>query len=198
MFLVFFCNYRYDMTQIHVEEGKEKKREQRWLKEVLSSREIPHPSPHPTPRTHDAGEVGGTGRLEEGRAHPQFTVRAYLDILSLWVEMAGTTVPNTLTQEPGKRTCLAAGHEGASWRSKDRMWTGAQRPQGWQGDQSWVWAVGPPNIFLRHEKDIPLPQTYNTIPRTPRVDPPVQASTSPPFEAFGVPSSPPSPNSPWP
>lgn len=38
----------------------------------------------------------------------------------------------------------------------------------------------PPNIFLRHE-DIPPPQTYNTIPRTPRVDPPVKASPSPPY-----------------
>ena len=64
--------------------GKEKKREKRWSKEVLSSKEIPPPqSPLYTPHTHDAGGGGGTGSLKEGRAHPQPTVRGYLDILSL-------------------------------------------------------------------------------------------------------------------
>ena len=51
MFLVFFCNNRYDMTQIHVEEGKrEKERAEVIKRSPLFQRNTPTsvPTLHPT------------------------------------------------------------------------------------------------------------------------------------------------------
>ena len=71
------------------------------------------------------GEGVGLGRLKEGRAHPELTVRGYWEIVHLFAKTAGTAVSERLAQQLGKKICPAGGHEGGSWRSKDRTWSGA-------------------------------------------------------------------------
>ena len=66
MFLVFFCNYRYDMIQIQVEEGKrEKERAERVKGRPLFQRNTPTlvPTLHPTHMM--LGEWEGQGDLRQ-------------------------------------------------------------------------------------------------------------------------------------
>ena len=69
MFLVFFCNYRYDMTQIHVEEGKREKEKTEVIKgSPLFQRNTPTPVPTLHPTYMMLGEGEGQGDL--GKAEP--------------------------------------------------------------------------------------------------------------------------------
>ena len=66
MFLVFFCNYRYDMTQIHMEEGKrEKERAEVIKRSPLFQRNTPTPVPTLHPTHMMLGEGEGQGDLKK-------------------------------------------------------------------------------------------------------------------------------------
>ena len=146
--------WSYGVTQVQMEEGKEKKERAKEIEGIpLFQRNTPTSVPTAHTSIHDAGGGSGAGRIKGGRAHPQLTVRG-TGTLSTYLLICGTTVSERLAQHLGKKTCPAGGHEGGSWRSKDRTWRGAWRPQGWQGDQAWVWARGPPNIFQKQENDL--------------------------------------------
>lgn len=66
MFLVFFCNYRYDTTQIHVEEGKREKEKTEVIKgSALFQRNTPTPVPTLHPTHMMLGEWEGQGDLRK-------------------------------------------------------------------------------------------------------------------------------------
>ena len=68
MVLVFFYNYRHDMTQIHVEEGKREKERKEVVKgSPLFQRNTPTPVPtlHPTHMMLGEGEGQGDLRKAE-------------------------------------------------------------------------------------------------------------------------------------
>ena len=74
MVLVFFYNYRYDMTQIHVEEGKREKERKEVVKgSPLFQRNTPTPVPtlHPTHMMLGEGEGQGDLRKAEPILSPQ-------------------------------------------------------------------------------------------------------------------------------
>ena len=117
---------RYAVTQVQVEEGKrEKERAQESKRILLFQRNTPTSVPLQTLPYPMLGEGVGLGRLKEGRAHPELTVRGYWEIVHLFAKTAGTAVSERLAQQLGKKICPAGGHEGGSWRSKDRTWSGA-------------------------------------------------------------------------
>lgn len=66
MFLIFFCNYRYDMTQIHVEEWKREKERTEVIKgSAVFQRNIPTPVPTLHPTHMMLGEWEGQGDLRQ-------------------------------------------------------------------------------------------------------------------------------------
>ena len=142
------------MTQVQVEEGKREKERAQEIK-IIPFFQRNTPTSVPTSHTpiHDAGGGGGAGRLKEGRAHPQLTVRGTGTLSIYLLKQQGGLCQKDCPNSLGKRSAQLVAMKVVP--GDQRTGPGVE-PGGHKGDKEIRHEPGPgvPLTFSRGRKSV--------------------------------------------
>ena len=163
------------MTQVQVEEGKrEKERAQEITGIPFFQRNTSTSVPTSHTPIHDAGGGGGAGRLKEGRAHPQLTVRGTGTLSIYLLKQQGGLCRKDCPNSLGKRSAQLVAMKVVP--GDQRTGPGVE-PGGHKGDKEirHEWGPGVPLTFSRGRK-MTFSLSRRTLKDTKEGTPPLQAS----------------------